>query len=375
VASAVKRAYNGQKMENALRYHAEIDLSQKHTSHAQLIRLVGRNKNVLEVGPATGYVTKILKARGCRVSCIEYDPEAARVAAEFCERMVVANIETIDFLREFRKERFGVVTFGDVLEHLVDPLGVLIRVKDVLKPGGSVVASVPNVAHGSVRLSLLAGRFDYREAGLLDRTHLRFFTEESLGKLFRDAGYEVRTWRRVLADPFVTEIELREEDYPVYLREAARSDLQAQTYQFVVKAYPTNATSNGRFAPPSAKEQSASLLGDLQRWQLVLAEKEAAIEQMNVALAERDAALTRREDSVQELTGQLASVQESLGYRVLESYRARMRRLFPAGSLQGVPYRSLASLAKRFFESRSKKTAGVKPPRSRGGQGEHSDGR
>jgi 2-polyprenyl-3-methyl-5-hydroxy-6-metoxy-1,4-benzoquinol methylase/uncharacterized coiled-coil protein SlyX len=362
-------------MENALRYHAEIDLSQKHTSHAQLIRLVGRNKDVLEVGPATGYVTKILKERGCRVWCIEYDPEAARVAAEFCERMVVANIETIDFLREFRKERFGVVTFGDVLEHLVDPLGVLIRVKDVLKPSGCVVASVPNVAHGSVRLSLLAGRFDYQEAGLLDRTHLRFFTEESLGKLFRDAGYEISAWRRVLADPFVTEIGLREEDYPMHLREAARRDLQAQTYQFVVKAYPATVRSNGRYVPSSAKGASASLLGDLERWQDVLTEKEAAIEQMNAALAERDAALIRQEDSVQELTGQLAAVQASLGYRVLESYRARMRRLFPTGSPQRVQYRLLVSLAKRLVESRSKKPASVNSPRRPDGQGETSDGR
>src|SRR5881396_3893714 len=167
-------------MENALRYHAQIDLSQKNTSHAQLIRLTGRNKDVLEVGPATGYVTKLLQQRGCRVWCVEIDPDAAKIAAEFCQQMVVDNVETMDLKSTFPQQRFDVVTFGDVLEHLIDPLGVLVRVKEVLKPGGYVVASVPNIAHGSIRLSLLAGRFDYLEKGLLDRTHLRFFTMESL---------------------------------------------------------------------------------------------------------------------------------------------------------------------------------------------------
>ena len=115
----------GESMENALRYHIEVDLSQENTSHAQLIRLTGRNKQVLEVGPATGYVTKVLQQRGCRVWCIENDAEAAKVAAEFCERMVVANVEAVDFKSTFPEERFDVVTFGDVLEHLVDPMAVL----------------------------------------------------------------------------------------------------------------------------------------------------------------------------------------------------------------------------------------------------------
>jgi len=111
----------GESMENSLRYHIEVDLSQENTSHSQLIRLTGRNKQVLEVGPATGYVTKVLQERGCRVWCIETGPEAAKVAAAFCERTVVANVETIDLMTPFPDERFDVVTFGDVLEHAPAP--------------------------------------------------------------------------------------------------------------------------------------------------------------------------------------------------------------------------------------------------------------
>jgi len=363
----------GESMENALRYHIEVDLSQENTSHAQLIRLTGRNKQVLEVGPATGYVTKVLQQRGCRVWCIENDAEAAKVAAEYCERMVVANVEAVDFRSTFPEERFDVVTFGDVLEHLVDPMGVLMRVKDVLEPGGYVVASVPNIAHASIRLSLLRGRFQYAEMGLLDRTHLRFFTRESLAGLFHDAGYEVRTWRRILTDPFATEIELREEDYPPWLTEAARADPEGLTYQFVVRAYPVRSGPNGRTFSSSSNAPGRDLLDDLWRWQNEqnalhdelrneLQAKEVALAdtlaQMNATLADREALLARREGSLQAVNAQLAAINESLGYKLLQGYRRRMGQLFPAGSWRGTPYRLLVALVRRATDVRRERREG-----------------
>jgi 2-polyprenyl-3-methyl-5-hydroxy-6-metoxy-1,4-benzoquinol methylase len=357
----------GESMENALRYHIEVDLSQENTSHAQLIRLTGRNKQVLEVGPATGYVTKVLQQRGCHVWCIENDAEAAKVAAEFCERMVVANVEAVDFKSTFPEERFDVVTFGDVLEHLVDPMGVLTRVKDILKPGGHVVASVPNVAHASIRLSLLRGQFQYAEMGLLDRTHLRFFTRESLADLFHGAGYKVRDWQRVLTDPFATEMELQEEDYPSYLREAARSDIEAMTYQFVVSAYPARSTGNGRTLPSSTSSPERNLLSELNgaidslhgQIDTALAERDSAVAQRDSALAQRDSTLAhldevvaQKDEAIAGLLGELGSIQGSTGYRMLAKYHGAARRLFPAGSRRGRPYSLLSSLARRVVADR-----------------------
>ena len=357
----------GESMENALRYHIEVDLSQENTSHAQLIRLTGRNKQVLEVGPATGYVTKVLQQRGCRVWCIENDAEAAKVAAEFCERMVVANVEAVDFKSTFPEERFDVVTFGDVLEHLVDPMAVLTRVRDVLKANGHVVASVPNVAHASIRLSLLGGQFQYAEMGLLDRTHLRFFTRESLADLFHGAGYEVREWQRVLTDPFATEMELREEDYPSYLRDAARSDIEAMTYQFVVSAYPARSTGNGRTLTSSASLPEKNLLHELNgainslhgQIDTALAERDSALAERDSALAQKDSALAhldevaaQKDEDIAGLLGELGSIQGSTGYRMLGRYRGAVRRLFPAGSWRGRPYSLLSSLARRAASRR-----------------------
>src|SRR5262245_49400337 len=87
---------------------------------------------------------------------------------------------------------FAAIVYGDVLEHLVDPLGVLMGLNRFLSPEGAVVLSIPNVAHLWVRLSLLAGRFDYGDRGILDRTHLRYFTRRSFLEMLARADLEVR---------------------------------------------------------------------------------------------------------------------------------------------------------------------------------------
>ena len=91
--------------------------------------------------------------------------------------------------------KFDCVLFADVLEHLVDPHDMLSKVKSSLTPDGRVLASIPNVAHWSVRLRLLIGNFDYKPTGIMDATHLRWFTRKSVRLLFEAAGYEVEELR------------------------------------------------------------------------------------------------------------------------------------------------------------------------------------
>ena len=101
--------------------------------------------------------------------------------------------------------RFDVIIFADVLEHLAWPIGVLRGYLDLLKDGGSVIVSLPNVGLWSVRLDLLLGRFRYEETGVLDRTHLRFFTRRTALEMIEQAGLEVvrRTYNPGLVRPFV----------------------------------------------------------------------------------------------------------------------------------------------------------------------------
>jgi SAM-dependent methyltransferase len=90
------------------------------------------------------------------------------------------------------------VIFADVLEHLVDPWRTARKYRDLLRPGGTVVASIPNVAHRSVLGGLLRHRWDYDVQGILDRTHLRFFTRETALEMFEQAGFSIRQVRRIV---------------------------------------------------------------------------------------------------------------------------------------------------------------------------------
>lgn len=233
------------------KYDTEIDLSNPNTSHAQLVDLVGGSRTVLDVGCSTGYLARVLRDRGCTVSGVEYDAAAAEVARPLLDQLVVGDLEHIDLAAAFEGRTFDVVVFGDVLEHLRDPLAALRAVLPVLAPDGSVVASIPNIAHASVRLSLLKGDFDYRPLGLLDTTHVRFFTRRSVQELFWDAGLVVTEVRRTTAGPFETEMRLKPEDFDPRLVADVVADEDARTYQFVVKA--TRDTAEGALARMRAK--------------------------------------------------------------------------------------------------------------------------
>ena len=220
----------------ASKYETEPVLDDGNTSHALIVDLVGTGKRVLDVGCATGYLAEILARRGCEVAGIEADPDAARRAEEFCEKVLVGDVEEMDLESKLEGETFDVIVFGDVLEHLKDPARALGRLEPFLRDEGYVVASIPNVAHGSVRLALLRGEFRYRRLGLMDDTHLRFFTRQSVERLFEDAGFLITGLMRTVRGIFDTEVEVDREGFSEEVLRAVQQDPEALTYQFVVRA-------------------------------------------------------------------------------------------------------------------------------------------
>jgi 2-polyprenyl-3-methyl-5-hydroxy-6-metoxy-1,4-benzoquinol methylase len=154
----------------------------------------GPGPTVLDVGCGYGALARELSARGLRVWGIERDPKATAVALERMERVIVADFtDGAELAKELGDARFDVIMFSDVLEHTVDPPGVLSGFLDYLSDDGRIVVSVPNVANWVTRFGLLFGRFTYTATGVLDRTHLRFFTRRSAIELVRACGLEVRT--------------------------------------------------------------------------------------------------------------------------------------------------------------------------------------
>jgi trans-aconitate methyltransferase len=153
---------------------------------------------LLDVGCGSGATGALAKARwpGVHVTGIEIVPEAAERAALRLDRVIAGSAETLD-LSGAGLENFDGVILADVLEHLTDPWGFLERLRGVLAPGAVVAASIPNVANLWLLDELAAGRFDYTDDGLLDRTHIRFFTRKTIAALFERTGYAIERWERL----------------------------------------------------------------------------------------------------------------------------------------------------------------------------------
>ncbi len=150
---------------------------------------------VLDVGCSVGVLGAGIKAartQPIEVTGIELDPVMAEIARERLDRVIVGDVDQLDVSSQFEEGYFDCIVFADVLEHLKDPWQTLRDSTHCLRPGGTVIACLPNVRHYSTIVSLLLlGRWPYRDRGIHDRTHLRFFTRKNMVALFDVAGLEI----------------------------------------------------------------------------------------------------------------------------------------------------------------------------------------
>jgi 2-polyprenyl-3-methyl-5-hydroxy-6-metoxy-1,4-benzoquinol methylase len=149
---------------------------------------------VLDVGCGGGATGRLIKEKfpGTRVLGIEINPEAAEYAQRSLDRVVCAGVDDVEPARDLAGEQVSTVLLLDVLEHLYDPWRALVRIRGWLAPGTRIVASVPNVRNLMTLSGIAGGDFEYEANGVLDITHVRFFTRATLRDLFEQTGYEVR---------------------------------------------------------------------------------------------------------------------------------------------------------------------------------------
>ena len=149
---------------------------------------------VLDIGCGGGATGRLLKEKfpGTRVIGIEMNPRAADYARQFLDQVICAAVDDVDLAGEAPGAPISTVLLLDVLEHLYDPWRTLVHVRRWLAPGTRVLASVPNVRNLAVLDELAAGRWQYAENGVLDVTHVRFFTKHELKRMFEETGYVVR---------------------------------------------------------------------------------------------------------------------------------------------------------------------------------------
>lgn len=169
--------------------YAVLDVFDQYSRNWIFVREARKARRVLECGCSNGFLSRLITDDGGPVVVgLELEADAAEEARQYCDRVVVADLASVGWAEQIG-ETFDLITFGDVLEHLPDPVTVLRRAATLLEPGGSILVSLPNIAHWSVRCRLLAGRFDYRPTGIMDATHLRFFTRRSAVAMLQQAGF------------------------------------------------------------------------------------------------------------------------------------------------------------------------------------------
>lgn len=199
-------------------------------------------KRVIEVGSSSGAMAKAYRAANpaCEYVGIEIEPAYAEASKRHCSSVICGDVEKLD------DATFGSLfpadcwVFGDALEHLYDPWALLRRIRARLGPDSRIVACVPNAQHWSLQASLACGQFRYQSSGLLDRTHIRWFTRITLFELFASSGFQV-----VSGFPRIFDEPQREQFLPAIraMAQAAGSDPQqavddALPMQWVVMAAP-----------------------------------------------------------------------------------------------------------------------------------------
>lgn len=166
-------------------------LADPNNTHTILLQLIGRERTVLEVGCATGYMTRVLvEQQNCRVTGFEINGEAAAGAKPFLQRLIVGDLENPVDVSHIQSQ-FDVILIADVIEHLAMPQEPLRTLRHLLNDKGRLIISLPNVAHWSIRRALLFGQWDLTDRGVMDRTHLRWYTRDTAVALLESAGYRV----------------------------------------------------------------------------------------------------------------------------------------------------------------------------------------
>jgi 2-polyprenyl-3-methyl-5-hydroxy-6-metoxy-1,4-benzoquinol methylase len=157
---------------------------------SKIFNFVDPNSRILDVGCSSGRLGAALKKdKKVTVIGIDIDKKDIQLAKENLDEAHVLNIEkdSLDTLG-----LFDIVILADVIEHLINPIEALKKLKNVLKPGGKLIFSIPNMANGTIRLELLKGRFEYTKWGLLDKTHLHYYDQIEVDNVLKGAGFSIK---------------------------------------------------------------------------------------------------------------------------------------------------------------------------------------
>ncbi|ART81763.1 hypothetical protein CBP31_03275 [Oceanisphaera profunda] len=274
-----------------MKYLTKIDLTNKNNSHTLAYNLVskasaGNSLRILEVGCSSGYLGAALKEAGHHVFGVEPNHKAAQAAAEVLDNIFEGFVE--DFFIAFPSLKFDVVIYGDVLEHLTDPGSILDLTRNHLTPTGVIIASVPNVAHLCVRAMLLEGRWDYTDLGIMDRTHLRFFTKKTLIELFTNSAYKVTDIKSTILSPenFEEMFDVGIDNEIISILQSFINNSNSLDFQYVCIVTPVETSAEAKllndklFSEQDEKDQVREISNNMQLFEKKIIEQEIEIESL-----------------------------------------------------------------------------------------------
>lgn len=229
-----------------MNYEYEIDLNGP-SAGAAVIRFVKPQSTVLEIGAGSGAIARhIVEKNKCRVVALESNPTSVEKLKKFCHEVHTLDLNTADWASKLDKADggFDYVIAADVLEHVYDPWRVLRSMKTLLNKTGSVILSLPHASHSSVLTSFYSGDVEYREWGLLDKTHIRFFGLHNIEALYEHAGLAITQVHFVIMKPEDTEFAEHWKRLPDAVRRAFADRPFANVYQVVTEAKPAEIVTN-----------------------------------------------------------------------------------------------------------------------------------
>ncbi|MCP4749206.1 MAG: class I SAM-dependent methyltransferase [Desulfobacteraceae bacterium] len=202
----------------------------------------GEPRKILDVGCAEGVLGEAVKKKyECEYVGIEIEREAAQKAEKRIDRVIIGNAEKTDLIDHGIPEKyFDFILYGDVLEHLYDPWTVLFNHGKYLKDGGHIVASIPNIRNLGIIQSLMSGNWTYLKEGILDSTHIRFFTLNEIRKMMKGCGFRLVEIRRDFHKLFDFEKiggQINIDMPKMTIKNVSKAEaLELSTVQFIVKA-------------------------------------------------------------------------------------------------------------------------------------------